>query len=148
MCRGKLFVIIFRVIPKGLWNGWKRKWRVKEISFPFPCYTVSRECSWKKIQIEKKFLITPKRYVETENIWMLKINIFVTSTKKVKFFSSFSPIFLRQEMEDMESQGGEHLWNNYNPLVLRGKVSSHTCSKKTTQRIVLLVLILEYLVLK
>ena len=41
----------------------------------------------------------------------------------------------------MENQSAKHLWSDYNPLVLKVKWTS---LKKTTERIVLLVLILEY----
>ena len=31
-----------------------RSKRDKEIAYPLPCYSVNRECSWKKTQVEEK----------------------------------------------------------------------------------------------
>ena len=53
MCRGDVFAVIARLMPKSLRSGWKWQRRVKDIDFPFPCCPVNRECSQKKTQIEK-----------------------------------------------------------------------------------------------
>ena len=46
--------VIARLMSKFLWSAWRR-WRVvRQIPFPFRSSPVNRECSWKKIQIEKK----------------------------------------------------------------------------------------------
>ena len=45
MCRSELSAVIAQLMSKC---------RHIEIAVPFPCCLVNRECSWKKIQIEKK----------------------------------------------------------------------------------------------
>ena len=76
---------------------------------------------------------------------MLKIDIFVTSTKRAKCFrscfplifttrkqkcfrSSFPLIFTTRNAVGLESENVEDLWINYNPLVLRVKSPTHVCS--------------------
>ena len=46
-----------RGLWKFLWSGWKLEIGGKEIASRFPWCPVNRECSWKKIQIEKKSLV-------------------------------------------------------------------------------------------
>lgn len=84
---------------------------------------------------------------------MLKINIFFTSTKGVKFLSSLGPIFFtRRNVDEVKSQRDGASLSNYNPLVFIAKSSFYDCStydrlKKTNVGIVLLSLIFEYPVL-
>ena len=57
MCKDELSAVIARLMSKCLWSRWKLQKGVKEISSPFPCYPVNRECSWKKTQIKKTCLV-------------------------------------------------------------------------------------------
>ena len=38
-------------MSKSLWRGWKWFGEIKEISFPFSCCLVNRECSWKESEL-------------------------------------------------------------------------------------------------
>ena len=60
---------------------------------------------------------------------MLKINLFVTFTKRTEFSGLFGLVFfVRRNTEDIENQIVEPLWSNYKPVVLRMKSSYHICS--------------------
>ena len=59
-------------MSKCLWKGWKWKKGYKEIAFPFTCYFVNREYSWKKSQTEKKcelFVATYKNRLLVYGAW-------------------------------------------------------------------------------
>ena len=99
MCRGELTALITQLMSKCRWGGWKWKRGVKEIPFPYPCCPVCRECSLKKIQIEKKskvsdsntrfFIWNSRFFVWNKNMWqsysihtLISITYLITSLLK------------------------------------------------------------------
>ena len=55
------------------------------------------------------------------------MNICVTSSKSKIFEFIWSHIFTTRNAENMGNQNVDHLWSNYNLLVLRVRSSSRVC---------------------